>query len=184
MKQLKWVMCGLVLFMLAGCSSTNSTDDTNTESYEELTLRIKQLGDEISELREENTRLFEKVQAIQNNEIVPVELSDQILYENHLMPFAILVPKESGLNLVVYARAGSLSINVSVNNEIHFIQGYELISKLQITETPVEHGYSPNDIVKTLNDQWVVVQNGRIENSLDEVTNQMVEAFLKEIEIY
>jgi hypothetical protein len=29
-----------------------------------------------------------------------------------------------------------------------------------------------------------VVQNGRIENSLDEETNQMVEAFLKEIEIY
>lgn len=184
MKQLKWVMCGLVLFMLAGCSSPNSTDDTNTESYEELSLRIKQLGDEISELREENTLLYEKVQAIQNNEIAPIELSDQILYENPLMPFAILVPKESGLSLVVYARAGSLSINVSVNNEIHFIQGYELISKLQITETPLEHGYSPNDIVKTLNDQWVVVQNGRIENSLDEETNQKVEAFLKEIEIY
>ena len=100
------------------------------------------------------------------------------------MQFAILVPKESGLDLVVYARAGSLSINVSVKNEIQFIQGYALISKAQISETPIEHGYSPNDIVKALNDQWVVVRNSRIENSLDEETNQKVEAFLKDIEIY
>ena len=184
MKQLKWVICGLVLMLLVGCSTSNNTDDANSTSYEELTLRIKQLGDEISELREENTLLHEKLQSIQNNEIAPVELQDQILYENSLMPFAILVPKESGLDLVVYARFGSLSINVSVNNEIHFIQGYELISKAQITETPIEHGYSLHDIVKTLNDQWVVVRNSRIENSLDEQTNQKVEAFLKDIQIY
>ena len=184
MKQMKWVICGLVLMLLVGCSTPKSTDDTNTASYESLTLRIKQLGDEVNELREENTLLHEKLQSIQNNEIAPVELQDQILYENPLMPFAILVPKESGLDLVVYARAGSLSINVSVNNEIHFIQGYALISKVQISETPIEHGYSPNDIVKTLNDQWVVVRNSRIENSLDEETNQKVEAFLKDIEIY
>lgn len=184
MKQMKWVICGLVLMLLVGCSTPKSTDDTNTASYESLTLRIKQLGDEVNELREENTLLHEKLQSIQNNEIAPVELQDQILYENSLMPFAILVPKESGLDLVVYARAGSLSINVSVNNEIHFIQGYALISKVQISETPIEHGYSPNDIVKTLNDQWVVVRNSRIENSLDEETNQKVEAFLKDIEIY
>lgn len=184
MKQLKWVICGLVLMLLVGCAASSNTDDTNTASYESLTLRIKQLGDEINELREENTLLHEKLQSIQNNEIAPVELQDQILYENSLMPFAILVPKESGLDLVVYARFGSLSINVSVNNEIHFIQGYELISKVQITETPIEHGYSPSDIVKTLNDQWVVVRNSRIENSLDEQTNQKVEAFLKDIQIY
>ena len=184
MKQLKWVICGLVLMLLVGCAASSNTDDTNTASYESLTLRIKQLGDEINELREENTLLHEKLQSIQNNEIAPVELQDQILYENSLMPFAILVPKESGLDLVVYARLGSLSINVSVNNEIHFIQGYALISKVQITETPIEHGYSPNDIVKILNDQWVVVRNSRIENSLDEQTNQKVEAFLKDIEIY
>lgn len=184
MKQLKWVICGLVLMLLVGCAASSNTDDTNTASYESLTLRIKQLGDEINELREENTLLHEKLQSIQNNEIAPVELQDQILYENSLMPFAILVPKESGLDLVVYARLGSLSINVSVNNEIHFIQGYALISKVQITETPIEHGYSPNDIVKILNDQWVVVRNSRIENSLDEETNQKVEAFLKDIQIY
>ena len=184
MKQMKWVICGLVLMLLVGCSTPKSTDDTNTASYESLTLRIKQLGDEVNELREENTLLHEKLQAIQNNVIAPVELQDQILYENSLMQFAILVPKESGLDLVVYARAGSLSINVSVNNEIHFIQGYAHISKAQISETPIEHGCSPNDIVKALNDQWVVVRNSRIENSLDEETNQKVEAFLKDIEIY
>jgi len=177
-------MCGFVLMLLVGCSTSNNTDDANSTSYEELTLRIKRLGDEISELREENTLLYEKVQAVVNNVIAPIELKDQILYENSSMSFALLVPKESGLDLVVYARTGSLSINVSVNNEIHFIQGYALISKVQITETPIEHGYSPNDIVKILNDQWVVVRNSRIENSLDEETNQKVEAFLKDIEIY
>lgn len=184
MKHLKWVICGLVLIMLVGCSASNNTDDVNTTSYEELTLRIKQLGDEISELREENTLLYEKIQTIQNNEIAPLELNNQILYENPLMPFAILVPKESGLDLVVYARTGSLSINVSINNEIHFIQGYALVSKAQISDTPSEHGYAPSDIVKTVNDQWVIVRNIRIENSLDEQTNQKVEAFLKEIAIY
>ncbi len=184
MTQMRWVMCGFVLMLLVGCSTSNNTDDANSTSYEELTLRIKRLGDEISELREENTLLYEKVQAVVNNVIAPIELKDQILYENSSMSFALLVPKESGLDLVVYARTGSLSINVSVNNEIHFIQGYALISKVQITETPIEHGYSPNDIVKILNDQWVVVRNSRIENSLDEETNQKVEAFLKDIEIY
>ena len=68
-----------------------------------------------------------------------------------------------------------------------FIQGYALVPRLIVKDNkldPDPEFYDKKQIVKEVDEDWVIIKNIRIETSIDEQTNQKINEMLEKIKFY
>jgi hypothetical protein len=143
--------------------------DSQNEKIEELKIEI------------ENLRVNENEGEVIN----PFKLDDRTLYMNSRMPFGISLINDSNLKIIVYAYDTHLTIYYSDDNVSEFIVGYSLVSKLmgkEISEDP--EFFNNKDIVKEIDENFVVIKVISISTDLDEETSNKVKEMLDTIKYY
>ena len=180
------VLVGLMMiFYLSACTTKGSELNPNETSVEQLSLRIKELNDRVLALQEQTNALIEKVDKY---EIVnPIDIDGQQLYVNNLLPLAILVSNDHDLPIFVYKYGPSVSIYYEDEDIKEFIQGYALVPSLIVKDNkldPDPEFYDKKQIVKEVDEDWVIIKNIRIETSIDEQTNQKINEMLDKIKFY
>jgi hypothetical protein len=104
---------------------------------------------------------------------------------NSRMPFGISLINDSNLELIVYAYDTHLTIYYSDDNVSEFIVGYSLVSRLMGKEISVDPEFFNNkDIVKEIDENFVVIKVISISTDLDEETSNKVKEMLDTIKYY
>lgn len=185
-KIVRSVLIGLlIIFSLSACTVKSSVKDPNEVSSEQLSLRITELNDELLILQEQMNAIIEEVYS--NEVIRPIDMDGQQLYVNSLLPLAILVSNDYDLPIVVYKNGTSVSIHYEEKDIKEFIQGYALVPRILVLENkedPDPEFYDKKDVVKILDENWVIIKSIRIETSIDEQTNQKINEMLDKIKFY
>ena len=175
----------MIIFCLGACTTKSSEPNPNETSVEQLSLRIKELNDKVLALQEQTNALIEKVDKY---EIVnPIDIDGQQLYVNNLLPLAILVSNDHDLPIFVYKYGPSVSIYYEDEDIKEFIQGYALVPSLIVKDNKIDPDpefYDKKQIVKEVDEDWVIIKNIRIETSIDEQTNQKINEMLDKIKFY
>lgn len=180
------ILVGLMMILyLSACTTKGSELNPNETSVEQLSLRIKELNDRVLALQEQTNDLIEKVDKYEI--INPIDIDGQQLYVNNLLPLAIRVSNDYDLPIFVYKYGPSVSIYYEDEDIKEFIQGYTLVPSLIVKDNkldPDPEFYDKKQIVKEVDEDWVIIKNIRIETSIDEQTNQKINEMLDKIKFY
>lgn len=180
------VLVGLIIiFYLNACTTKRSELNPNETSVERLSLRITELNDKLVALQEQTNDLIEKVDKYEI--INPIDIDGQQLYVNNLLPLAIRVSNDYDLPIVVYKYGPSVELFFEEEDIKEFIQGYALVPRLIVKDNkldPDPEFYDKKQIVKEVDEDWVIIKNIRIETSIDEQTNQKINEMLEKIKFY
>ena len=173
----------MIIFYLSACTTKSSKPDSNETSNEQLSLRIVELNDMIITLQEQTNSLIDR---INEPEITnPINFNGEHLYVNNMMPLTILIPNDFDLPIVVYKYDTSIVIYFENENIIQFIEGYTIVPSIIVRDNNDNPDYyDKKDIVKAIDENWVIIKNISIENSLDEQTNQKIKEMLENIKFY
>lgn len=169
----------LIVLSLSACVKEETSNElTNNQIKVLIDNQNKQIEDlkiEIEDLR----------QSLNEGELIqPFNLDNRHYYSNSRMPFGISLLNESNLPFVVYAYDTHLVIYYGENmNE--FIEGYSIVPSFMGKENNDDpEFFDLKDIVKKIDDTYVVVRTIRLGTDLDEETNKKVEEVLKSIKFY
>lgn len=169
----------ILFFSLIGCTpnETNKLTDAQINVLiENQNKQIKTLKLELEELR----------QSLDQGELIqPFKLEDRLLYMNSRIPFGISLINETNLPIKVYAYDTHLVLYYEDEEVNEFIIGYSVVSKLmgkELSEDPEYFNYS--DIVKEIDENFVVIKNISIATDLDEETSNKVKTMLDSIKYY
>ena len=181
MKKIVIVVC--IILMLSACSLNNSGEESIKITSEQLSLRITELSDRITVLEEQVNTLTETVN--HPDIVYPIMFEDRLLYINSAMPFAFSINNDDRLPLKAYSLNGSISLFYETEEVIQFIDGYTLVPSILVRDNN-DHPdyYNTNQIVKRINDEWVIVRIPSIDTSLDDATNQKIRIMLEDIKYY
>lgn len=173
----------IIIFYLSACATNSSELDSNETSSEQLSLRIVELNDMIVTLQEQTNSLIDRVN---KPEIInPINFDGEQLYVNNMLPLAILIPNDFDLPIVVYKYDTSIVIFFENENIVQFIEGYTIVPSIIVKDNNDNPDYyDKKDIVKNIDENWVIIKNISIENSLDEQTNQKIKEMLENIKFY
>lgn len=175
----------IIIFYLNACTTKRSELNLNEMSVERLSLRITELNDKLVALQEQTNDLIEKVDKYEI--INPIDIDGQQLYVNNLLPLAIRVSNDYDLPIVVYKYGPSVELFFEEEDIKEFIQGYALVPRLIVKDNkldPDPEFYDKKQIVKEVDEDWVIIKNIRIETSIDEQTNQKINEMLEKIKFY
>lgn len=172
-----------IVLTLNACTSENSEVSLINGKIEDISLKIIKLENEIVVLKDEINLLKD----INNKlEIVnPIEYENNYLYINILMPLVISLPISNDIPILIYKMDATLFLYFENDETSQYIEGYTLVPTLLVKDQPdsAEYYYS-KDIVKTINNDWVIVKVKSIETSLDEETNKKISKILDIIKFY
>jgi len=173
----------IIIFYLSACTTNSSELDSNETSSEQLSLRIVELNDMIVTLQEQTNSLIDRVN---KPEIInPINFDGEQLYVNNMLPLAILIPNDFDLPIVVYKYDTSIVIFFENENIVQFIEGYTIVPNIIVKDNNDNPDYyDKKDIVKNIDENWVIIKNISIETSLDEQTNQNIKEMLENIKFY
>lgn len=173
----------IIVICLSACSLNNSNVKSNEITSEQLSLRITELNEKISILEEQVNTLTETVN--QPDIVYPIMVEEDLLYVNAAMPFAFTINNVDKLPLKSFSQNGSISLFYETEDIIQFIDGYTLVPSILVRENN-DHPdfYDTRQIVKRINEEWVVVRIPSIETSLDDATNQKIRVMLDDIKYY
>jgi len=172
-----------IVISLSACSLNNTDVESSEITSEQLSLRITELGERITVLEEQVNTLTET--ANQPDIVYPIMFEDRLLYVNAAMPFAFSINNDDRLPLKAYSLNGSISLFYETEEVIQFIDGYTLVPSILVRDNN-DHPdyYNTNQIVKRINDKWVIVRIPSIDTSLDDATNQKIRIMLEDIKYY
>lgn len=169
----------LLFFSLLGCT----VQDTNELTDAQISILIENQNKQIEALKLEIEELRQSFN--QGEQIQPFKHEERLLYMNSRIPFGISLINESNLPLKAYLYDTSLVIYYEDENVNEFIIGYSLVSKLMGKDFSEDPEYFNNsDIVKEIDDNFVVVKVIRLGTDLDEETNKKIEVLLDSINYY
>lgn len=183
-KNIKVFLIGFIIISyLSACAANSSGSDSNEMSNEQLSLRIAELNDMTITLQEQTNSLIDR---INEPEIInPINFDGEQLYVNNMMPLAILIPNDFDLPIVVYKYDTSIVIFFENENIVQFIEGYTIVPSIIVKDNNDNPDYyDKKDIVKNVDENWVIIKNISIETSLDEQTNQKIKEMLENIKFY
>jgi len=169
----------VLLFSLLGCTrqETNKLTDAQINVLiENQNKQIEALKLEIEELR----------QSLNQGELIqPFKHEDRLLYMNSRIPFGISLINQSNLPIKVYSYDTHLIFYYEDDKINEFIIGYSVVSNLMGKELSEDPEYFNNsDIVKEIDNHFVVVKSIRIATDLDEDTNKKIDVMLNSIRYY
>ncbi len=173
----------LIIFSLSACTTNNSEIDSSKISNEKLSQRITELNEQIFTLQEQVNSLTDRVNKPEI--IIPIVYDDELLYINDLMPLVMSIPSDIDLPIKVYRYYSTILIYFENEDVKQFIESYNLTPRIIVKEN--NNNPDLNDeknIVKIVDEDWVIIKNMSIETSLDEQTNLEIQAMLKNIKFY
>lgn len=171
------------LIILSACTFDVQKTDASGFSAEELSFRIENLKEKITMLEEQVRTLTEVVE--HPKQIFPVEMDNRLLYVNPSIQFAISIDNKDDLPLVVYGKEGSLSIYYITSDVTQFIEAYTIVPSVFTKENNVDpEFYDKKQIIKMLDENWVIVRIISIESSLDQTMNHKINDMLADIKFY
>ncbi len=173
----------MIIFYLSACTTNNSKIDSSKISNENLSQRITELNEQIFTLQEQVNSLTDRVNKPEI--IVPIVYDDELLYINDLMPLVMSIPSDIDLPIKVYRYYSTILIYFENEDVKQFIESYNLTPSIIVKEN--NNNPDLNDkknIVKIVDEDWVIIKNMSIETSLDEQTNQKIKEMLESIKFY
>jgi hypothetical protein len=179
----KLIIFVLVLFNLIACTSNDTSEIEDGLTGSQIKALIDSQNEKIEELKIEIENLRQEKD--EGEVINPFKLDNRTLYMNSRMPFGISLINDSNLKIIVYAYDTHISIYYSNDNVSEFIIGYSLVSRLmgkELSEDP--EFFNNKDIVKEIDDNFVVIKVISISTDLDEVTSNKVKEMLDTIKYY
>lgn len=169
----------LSIFSLLGCT----TQDTNKLTDEQINVLIENQNKQIELLKLEIEDLRQSLN--QGELIQPFKHEDRLLYMNSRIPFGISIINQSNLPIKAYSYDTHLVLYYEDEDINEFLIGYSVVSKLMGKEFSEDPEYFNNsDIVKEIDDHFVIVKSIRIATDLDEETNKKIEVLLGSINYY
>lgn len=169
----------ILFFSLIGCTP----QETNKLTDAQINVLIENQNKQIETLKLE---LEELRQSLDQGELIqPFKHEDRLLYMNSRIPFGISLINETNLPIKVYAYDTYLVLYYEDEEVNEFIIGYSVVSKLmgkELSEDPEYFNYS--DIVKEIDENFVVIKNISIATDLDEETSNEVKMLLDSIKYY
>lgn len=173
----------LIIFSLSACTTNNSEIDSSKISNEKLSQRITELNEQIFTLQEQVNSLTDRVNKPEI--IVPIVYDDELLYINDLMPLVMSIPSDIDLPIKVYRYYSTILIYFENEDVKQFIESYNLTPRIIVKENNNNPDFNDKkNIVKIVDEDWVIIKNMSIETSLDEQTNLEIQAMLKNIKFY
>lgn len=171
-----------ILIIIGGCSKTNDLESTKFITKDEYFKTVESIKNDIELLKSEISQISDDKNSYLIN---PIVLNDELLYINSSIPFAFTLTSESDLKLEVYFNDNGISIYYRSGDVFQFVESYQMVPTLLVKDQPdsAEYYYS-KDIVKTINNDWVIVKVKSIETSLDEETNKKISKILDIIKFY
>lgn len=179
----KLIIIVLVLFNLIACTSNDTSEIEDGLTDSQIKALIDSQNEKIEELKIEIENLRQEKN--EGEVINPFKLDNRTLYMNSRMPFGISLINDSNLELIVYAYDTHLTIYYSDDNVSEFIVGYSLVSRLmgkELSEDP--EFFNNKDIVKEIDENFVVIKVISISTDLDEETLNKVKEMLDTIKYY
>jgi len=169
----------ILFFSLVGCTP----QETNKLTDAQINVLIENQNKQIETLKLE---LEELRQSLDQGELIqPFTHEDRLLYMNSRIPFGISLINETNLPIKVYAYDTHLVIYYENNEMSEYLIGYSVVSKLMGKEFSEDPEYFNNsDIVKEIDDHFVVIKNISIATDLDEETINKVKIMLDSIKYY
>jgi len=169
----------ILFFSLVGCTP----QETNKLTDAQINVLIENQNKQIETLKLE---LEELRQSLDQGELIqPFKHEDRLLYMNSRIPFGISLINETNLPIKVYAYDTHLVIYYENNEMSEYLIGYSVVSKLMGKEFSEDPEYFNNsDIVKEIDDHFVVIKNISIATDLDEETINKVKIMLDSIKYY
>ncbi|NTW91424.1 MAG: hypothetical protein HGA35_05820 [Erysipelotrichaceae bacterium] len=169
----------ILFFSLVGCTP----QETNKLTDAQINVLIENQNKQIETLKLE---LEELRQSLDQGELIqPFTHEDRLLYMNSRIPFGISLINETNLPIKVYAYDTHLVIYYENNDMSEYLIGYSVVSKLMGKEFSEDPEYFNNsDIVKEIDDHFVVIKNISIATDLDEETINKVKIMLDSIKYY
>ena len=173
------VILVILFFSLVGCTPK----ETNKLTDAQINVLIENQNKQIETLKLE---LEELRQSLDQGELIqPFKHEDRLLYMNSRIPFGISLINETNLPIKVYAYDTHLVIYYENNEMSEYLIGYSVVSKLMGKEISEDPEYFNNsDIVKEIDDHFVVIKNISIATDLDEETSNKVKIMLDSIKYY
>lgn len=169
----------LSIFSLLGCT----TQDTNKLTDAQINVLIENQNKQIEALKLEIEDLRQSLN--QGELIQPFKHEDRLLYVNSRIPFGISIINQSNLPIKAYSYDTHLVLYYEDEDINEFLIGYSVVSKLMGKEFSEDLEYFNNsDIVKEIDDHFVIVKSIRIATDLDEETNKKIEVLLGSINYY
>ena len=173
------VILVILFFSLVGCTPK----ETNKLTDAQINVLIENQNKQIETLKLELEELRHSLD--QGELIQPFTHEDRLLYINSRIPFGISLINETNLPIKVYAYDTHLVLYYEDEEVNEFIIGYSVVSKLMGKEFSEDPEYFNNsDIVKEIDDHFVVIKNISIATDLDEETINKVKIMLDSIKYY
>lgn len=172
------------VFVLAGCAQEQplSIESVSRKEYSETVIDLQT---KIEELELQVEGLTETLKSAQSDRIWPSELGDRLVYEVPAIPFALSLPKDSGLPLVALRTPYGLELVYQDSSITQSLRFYSLVPKIRIRKSENPDDYvNPDAVVKDLGNGWTVVVFPALDTSLDEATNAKIRETLDQAVYY
>lgn len=170
----------LIVLSLSACAKEVSNNEV---VYNELKILIDKQNNQIENLKVE---IEELKQSLNEGELIqPFIQENRLLYMNSRIPFGVSLINDSKLPIKVYAYDTHLDIYYEDNEMSEYLIGYSLVSKLMGKDFNDNPDYFDNsDIVKVIDENFVVVKVISLGTDLDEETRDKVRMMLDSLEYY
>lgn len=173
----------IAIITLSACTSNNVKVESIETTSEKLSLRIEELNEKIVSLDEQVLSLTNQLNMPEV--IHPIDYDERLLYVNSLMPFAVSIVNKENLPLVVYEEDSTLLIYYVTDEVTQFIEAYSIKPSILIKENNVDPDYyDKKQVVKIIDNDWVIVRIISIETSLDQITNDKIHVMLDDVKFY
>ena len=177
------VRLSLIILIVLSLSACANEESKNDQAYDQLKDLIENQNKQIEDLK---IQIEDLKQSVNQGELIhPYNQNNQDYFMNTQMPFGISLINESDLPIHVYAYNSSLSIYYENEVVNEHLLGFKIVPKDLVKENNINpDSFDTKDVVKVIDENFVVVKVISLGTDLDEDTYNKVKVMLDSIEYY